>query len=232
MLRPPADIDPSRSGSGVALPGPSAGGQATFAPLPAGPFQLLYADPAWRTDLWSGEGRTPTQKRGEDHYPTMTLDELKALDAGAVAARDAVLVMWVIGSHLDQALDLARAWGFAYTTDLFYWIKQRRLRPDQLDIFTGDVAEPPIGMGKYTRKQSEPCLLFKRGKGLKVRDHGVPQLILEPKREHSRKPAEAALRLERLFGDVTRLELFSRTPRAGWSAWGNELGKFEEELAG
>jgi N6-adenosine-specific RNA methylase IME4 len=43
------------------------------------------------------------------------------------------------------------------------------------------------------------------------------------RRGHSRKPDEAYVALERLYGDVRRLELFSRRARAGWTRWGNEL---------
>lgn len=200
----------------------------TTDPLPPGQFQLLYADPPWATTLWSGDERTPTQKRGEDHYAVLTLDQLKAIPVAAAAAKNALLALWTIGSHLDQALDLGRAWGFSYATDLFYWAKQRHLRPNQLDMFTGDVHPAKLGMGKHSRKQVEPCLLFSRGKGLKVHDHAVRQLIVAPAREHSRKPEEARDGLERLYGDVTRLELFSRTPRAGWIHWGNEVDKFSD----
>lgn len=203
----------------------------TTAALPTGPFQLLYADPPWATVLWSGDERTPTQKRAEDHYPTLSLAQLAAIPVEQAAANSALLAMWTIGSHLDQTLALGRAWGFTYSTDLFYWAKQRRLRPDQIDLFTGDVHPAKLGLGKHTRKQVEPCLLFTRGKGLKVLDHAVRQLIVAPAREHSRKPELAREGLERLYGDVTRLELFSRTPRLGWSHWGNEVGKFEEEPA-
>ncbi len=196
-------------------------------PLPAGPFQLLYADPPWRTVLWSGAQRTPTQKAGEDHYATMSLDDLKAMPVATIAAKNAVLAMWVIGSHLDQALALGKAWGFTYVTDLFIWLKQRQLHPDQRDMFTDDVAPLPIGMGKYTRKQSETCLLFKRGKGLRVLDHSVPGVIVEPKREHSRKPDRVYADLEKMFGYFPRIELFTRTTREGWAVWGNQVGKFD-----
>lgn len=196
-------------------------------PLPAGPFKLLYADPPWQTVLWSGAERTPTQKAGADHYPTMGIDDLKALPVASIAAKDSALAMWVIGSHLDQALDLGRAWGFNYVTDLFWWLKQRQLRPNQIDMFTDDVATLPIGMGKYTRKQGELCLLFKRGKGLRVLDHSVPAVIVEPKREHSRKPDRVYADLEKLFGQFPRLELFARTTREGWSSWGNQTDRFE-----
>lgn len=199
-------------------------------PLPSGPFQLILADPPWATRTWGGEDRVPTQ--GADPYPVMDLATLSALPVAEVATKDAALAMWVIGSHLDQALALASAWGFAFATDLFYWFKQRRIRPDQADLFTGDIVPLPIGMGKYTRKQVEPCLLFTRGRGLKVRCHAQRQAIVAPKREHSRKPAEQYDRLDALFGtDIARLELFSRTPRAGWTAWGNETCKFAEDAA-
>lgn len=202
-----------------------------FAALPQKHFRLILADPAWQTVLWSGVTRTPTQKAGEDHYPTMSLDEMAALPVNEIAADHSVLAMWAIGSHLDQALALGQAWGFHFTRgDLFIWIKQRRIRPDQIDLFTGDVAEPPIGMGKYTRNQVEICLLFKRGKGVPVADHAVRQIILAPKREHSRKPVEQYDRLEALFGNVPRLEMNARNTRPGWSSWGNEVGKFAEAV--
>lgn len=200
--------------------------------LPPGPFQLILADPPWATTLWAGQDRTPTQKRGEDHYPVMTREQLVTLPVEACAAPHALLAMWTIGSHLDQAMALGQAWGFRYSTDLFYWAKQRQLRPDQIDLFTGDIHPAKLGLGKHSRKQVEPCLLFARGKGLKVLDHSVRQLIVAPAREHSRKPEQAFTGLDALYGtQLTRLELFSRTPRAGWTSWGNETGKFEEERA-
>jgi N6-adenosine-specific RNA methylase IME4 len=198
----------------------------THADLPPHRYALILADPAWETVLWSGAKRTPTQKAGADHYPVMSAQDMAALPIAQIAADDAVMAMWAIDSHMDQALQLGRDWGFTYATVIFYWAKQRRLFPDQIDLFTDDVAPAPIGMGKYTRKQVEPCLLFKRGKGVKVRDHSVRQLIVAPKREHSRKPDEQYDRLTALFGDVPRIELFARTTRPGWAAWGNETDKF------
>lgn len=202
---------------------------------PNPPYGLILADPPWAFRTFSGRDRTPTQKKNfneaEDHYPTMSAADLAALPVASIAAKDALLAMWVVGSHIDAALDLGRAWGFTFVTDLFYWCKQRLIDADQIDLFTGDIAPPKISMGYHTRKQLEPCLLFKRGKGLPVLAHDVRQLILAPPLEHSRKPAEQYDRLDALYGTTAnRLELFSRTPRAGWDSWGNQVGKFEEEL--
>lgn len=190
--------------------------------LPPGPYRLILADPPWATLTWSGITRTPTTKRGEDHYGTMSAVDLAAMPVGQIAARDAVLAMWAIGSHLKQALALGEAWGFTYVTDGFYWAKERLIDAGQLDMFTGDLPEPVIGMGKYTRKQIEPCLFFKRGRGCKVLRHDVRQLIIAPRREHSRKPEEQYERLDALFGPLAasdgtpaRLELFARQRRPG-----------------
>ena len=197
-------------------------------------YGLILADPPWAFRTHSGQNRSPTQKKfneAEDHYQTMPLHELCALPVASIAAKDSLLAMWTVGSHLDAALDLGQCWGFTFVTDLFYWLKQKLIDADQIDLFTGDIAPPKISMGYHTRKQLEPCLLFKRGRGLPVRSHAVRQLILAPPREHSRKPAEQYDRLTELYGDtVPRIELFSRSPRAGWDSWGNEVGKFEEEL--
>jgi N6-adenosine-specific RNA methylase IME4 len=194
-------------------------------PLPAGPFGCIYADPPWAFRTFSGENMTP-HRCAEDHYRTMTFDELAALPVGDVAAKDCALFMWVVGSHLAESIALASAWGFTFKTDAFYWVKQRLVGADQIDLFTGDVPEPRMGFGYWTRKQVEPCWLFTRGNPRRL-GKGVRQVILEPRREHSRKPEEARERIEALVGGPY-LELFARTTRPGWSAWGNETEKFGE----
>lgn len=207
----------------------------SLAALDGQDFQLLLADPAWAFRTFNGKNRTPTQKsfrEAEDHYPTMTTDEMCALPVAPIAARHALLAMWVVGSHLPDAFRLAGAWGFqTCVTDLFYWAKQKLVQRDQIDLFTGDIPEPRMSMGYHSRKQLEPCLLFARGKGLPVHAHDVRQLIVAPSLGHSRKPAEQYDRLERLYGDVKRIELFARNTREGWNSWGNEVGKFDQEQA-
>lgn len=187
--------------------------------LPRRHFACIYADPAWSFRTYTGEG-TP-HRTAEDHYAVMGLDAMTALPVGELAADDCALAMWVIGSHLEQAFPLARSWGFQFKTDLFTWVKVGRRDPDVR----------PISLGYWTRKQTETCLLFTRGKPKRL-DAGVRQLIesgdnviFAPKREHSRKPDEAYARLERLVAGP-RLELFARTRRSGWDSWGNETDKF------
>ena len=199
-------------------------------PLPPGPYRLCLMDPPWAFRTFAGADRTPTAKsfrEAEDHYSTMSIDDMAALPVGAMMAKDSAIAMWVVGSHMDAAIELAAAWGFAFKTDLFCWLKQRLVDAQQVDLFTGDIPPPRISMGYYTRKQKEDCWLFTRGKGLPVLDRGVRQVIVRPSEGHSRKPAEQYSRLESLFGDVPRIEMFARNTAPGWDAWGNEVGKFD-----
>ena len=191
-------------------------------------YQVLLADPPWAFRTFSGENMTP-HRCAEDHYRTMTLAEMQALPVGEVAAPDCALFMWTVGSHLAESIELARAWGFEFKTDAFYWIKQRLIDADQVDLFTGDIAEPRMGFGYWTRKQVEPCWLFTRGRPKRL-SKGVRQAIVEPRRKHSRKPDAQYARIEALVAGPYA-ELFARTQRPGWDCWGNETEKFAEAAA-
>jgi len=194
----------------------------TIAPLPPGKFGLILVDPAWAFTGYNSVG-TP-HRTEEDHYDVMSLEDMKAIPVADAAADDCALIMWVIGSHLDQALELGRAWGFTYKTDCFTWVKVGKHNP----------AVRPISMGHWSRKQTEQALLFTRGRPKRI-EAGVRQLfetdehvIFAPKREHSRKPDEQYDRIERLVGGPY-LEMFARTTHPGWSAWGNQVDKFQAD---
>jgi N6-adenosine-specific RNA methylase IME4 len=177
--------------------------------LPRKRFRVILADPPWKFRTWSKRGL----KRSPDrHYRTMTLKQIKALPIAELAAKDAVLLLWATWPHLQQALEVIEAWGFTYKTCAFVYIKQ--------------TARGGLhwGTGYWTRANSEPCLLATRGHP-KRKHADVHQVILAPRREHSRKPADVYERTERLLRGPY-LELFARERRPRWRAWGNELGKF------
>lgn len=191
--------------------------------LPRNHFACILADPPWAFRTFSGENMTP-HRCAEDHYSTMDLAALKALPVGDVAAPDCALFMWVVGSHLAESIELAAAWGFTFKTDAFYWLKQKLVGADQIDLFSGDIPEPRMGFGYWTRKQVEPCWLFTRGSPKRT-GKGVRQVIVEPRREHSRKPEAQYDRIEALV-DGPRLEMFARQQRPGWTSWGNQTERF------
>jgi N6-adenosine-specific RNA methylase IME4 len=174
-------------------------------------YKIIHADPAWSFENWSekGEDRNPNR-----HYETMGVDEIAALPVGHLASGDCALFLWVCDPLLDQALHVMRAWGFRYTTVAFTWAKRTKLDNGW-----------HLGTGYYTRANPETCLLGMMG-SLPRRDAGVRQLIVEPVREHSRKPDRVADDIVRLFGDLPRVELFARTARPGWESWGDQISRF------
>jgi len=173
------------------------------------PYQLIYADPPWHFRVRSekGEGRS-----AKNHYPVMSRDKIAALPISKIAAKNSVLLIWAIDPMLDVAFDVIKAWDFTFKTVGFYWVKQN-IKSE--GFFTG--------LGYYKRANPEQCLLATRGVGLKRTDKSIRRLIIAPRGRHSEKPAEAYRRIERLFGNVSRLELFARYRRAGWDVFGNQV---------
>lgn len=194
--------------------------------LPTKKYTVIYADPPWHYKTYSEKGRKkcpdwrPFEGSPALHYKTMSLDKIKKLAVGSVAADDCVLLMWATMPMLPEALKVIEAWGFKFKTVGFTWMKQNRNTPtffiDAKDIF--------MGAGYWTRSNAELCLLATRGKP-KRKSASVRQAIFSPVREHSRKPTEVYGRIEELM-DGPYIELFSRTRRKGWDAWGNQTEKF------
>lgn len=173
-------------------------------------FACLLADPPWAFLTYSGN-RVP-QRAKEQHYDTMTEAELSALPVTDVVADDAWMQMWVLDTHVDQALRIGAAWGFEYKSLGLVWHK----------MSAGGLGY--IGLGHWFRSGGEISILFTRGNPKRL-DRGVRQFIHSPIREHSRKPEGQYERIERLVAGP-RLELFGRQQRAGWTVVGNEVGKF------
>jgi len=176
--------------------------RAATPPLPDGPYDLIYADPPWQFHI-TGERFLP--------YTEMDLAAICRLPVARIAAPNSVLAMWVNGASIKESLSVVLAWGFDDPNDGLIWHK------------ASQAARPRMGLGRTTRKDSESLWLAKRGNGLARVDKGVGQTIVAQRREHSRKPDEAYTALERLYGNVRRIELFSRRDRPGWKRWGNEL---------
>jgi N6-adenosine-specific RNA methylase IME4 len=177
-------------------------------PLPIGPFGAILADPPWSFLSWSGKVGT-AHRTANDHYRTMRENDLQNLPVQHSTAPDCALFLWTVDSHLDEAIRLGAAWGFRYKTVAFVWAK------------TTLKGTHRIGMGYWTRKQTEICLLFTKGAPKRM-DCGIRQLIISPRREHSRKPDEQYERIERLVAGPY-CELFARQRRPGWAAWGDQL---------
>ena len=178
-------------------------------PLPDKKYSIIYADPPWS---YQNRG---TRAAASKHYDTMTIEDIKRMGVGAagggIANEDCVLFMWATFPMLREALDVIEAWGFSYKTVAFNWVKQNR---NGTGIF--------MGLGNWTRSNSEICLLATKGKPKRI-SGSVRSIVLSPLQQHSRKPAEIRDRIVELMGDLPRIELFARETAPGWDSWGNEV---------
>jgi N6-adenosine-specific RNA methylase IME4 len=179
-------------------------------------YGAILIDPPWAFRVWSKD--VGSKRSASSHYTTMSREDINALPVGEHAADDCVLFCWACWPSFDEALEAIAAWGFIYKTMGFVWVKG-----EGLPLFPEDI-KTQVGMGYWTRANTEPCLLATRGKP-KRRNADVRQVILDKRREHSRKPDEIYSRIERLV-DGPYLEMFARQRWPGWDSWGNEVEKF------
>jgi N6-adenosine-specific RNA methylase IME4 len=168
-------------------------------------YQIIYADPAWS---YADQGCQGTMA---NHYSGMPIEEIKRLPVAEIADDNSILFLWATFPMLKEALEVIDAWGFEYKSIGFLWVK---LNPNNMGAF--------FGLGRWTRGNTEPCLLATRGKPHRL-NNDVFQLIMSPRQQHSRKPTEIRERIVSLMGDLPRIELFARNKVVGWDAWGNEV---------
>lgn len=145
---------------------------------------------------------------------------MQALPVASLAAPDCILFMWVVQTQIPEAVALFNAWGFTLKSVAFAWIKGAGL-----PLFPDDVHDQ-MGMGKWTRAGFEQCLLGTRGRPKRL-NADVRQVVVDKRREHSRKPEGIHNRIERLVAGPY-LEMFAREVRPGWTVWGNQTDKFTE----
>jgi len=173
-------------------------------------YDIVYCDPPWD---YKGQ-KQHNGKGGKDtggaisHYSTMTSGALKRMNVLGLCNENCLLFMWATSPHLDQAIDVMKAWGFQWATVGFVWEKDK------------------VNPGFYTMSQTELCLVGKRKGGKIPQPRGarnIRQLVCHPRMKHSKKPDEVRLRIEQMFPSQSKIELFARSPSIGWDAWGNEV---------
>ena len=162
-------------------------------------YPVIYCDPPWRYDMAETENRAI-----ENHYPTMSPEELYDLPVAEIANNDCVLLMWATSPKLDIAFKVLESWGFTYKT-CAVWDKQK------------------IGMGYYFRQSHELLLIATKGDLPTPQPANRPSSVFSYKRnEHSSKPIEVYDMINSMYPEYSKIELFCRTPQDGWDVWGNQ----------
>ena len=175
-------------------------------------FKTILADPPWQFQNRTGK-MAPEHKR-LNRYPTMRLEEIKALPVNEVAQENSHLYLWVPNALLPEGLEVMKAWGFQYKTNII-WEKVRK-----------DGGPDGRGVGFYFRNVTEMLLFGVKGANIRTLSPARTQvnLIRSQKREHSRKPDEM-IKLIEACSPGPYLELFARGERDGWTLWGNQANE-------
>jgi N6-adenosine-specific RNA methylase IME4 len=173
-------------------------------------FNTIYVDPPWRFS--NRTGKVAPEHRRLKRYETMKTIDICQMPVAAHAGPRCHLYLWVPNALLEDGIQVMKAWGFRYVTNIM-WLKVRK-----------DGKPDGRGVGFYFRNVTEVCLFGLRGKSLRTRKAGRTQVncIATRKRDHSRKPEEMYDLIEQCsYGPF--LELFARDKRKGWTQWGNEI---------
>ena len=171
--------------------------------LPNDKYQVIYIDPPWQYD----KDEERLGQSVEKHYPTMTYEELMALDVKKYAYKNCVIYMWTTAPKLNVAIDLLRDWGFNYKTCLI-WDKIKH------------------NMGHYASIRHEILLIGGIGKSApedKSFANQIDSVYVEERTVHSKKPEYYYGMIEGAHPQKNkRIELFARQKKDGWESWGNE----------
>lgn len=172
-------------------------------------YKTIYADPPWQ--FQNRTGKVAPEHKRLNRYGTMKLEEIKALPVADVADEKCHLYLWVPNALLPEGLEVMKAWGFEYKTNII-WEKVRK-----------DGMPDGRGVGFYFRNVTEVLLFGIKGDKNRTLDAGRSQvnLVRAMKREHSRKPDEFIPLIESCSASPY-LELFARGDRGGWDMWGNQ----------
>jgi len=172
-------------------------------------FSTILADPPWQFTNRTGK-MAPEHKR-LSRYGTMKLADIADLPVSEIAAEKAHLYLWCPNALLPEGIEVMRAWGFSYKSNLV-WHKIRK-----------DGGPDGRGVGFYFRNVTELILFGVRGKNARTLSPGRTQVnfLATRKREHSRKPDEQYDIIE-ACSPGPYLELFARGKRRSWTVWGNQ----------
>ena len=174
-------------------------------------FDIALIDPPW--EFRSGNYSKSKTFNGLATYPTQPLIELKALPVRDILNDPGAVFLWCTPATMLEAMELINCWKLKFVTVFHVWVK---IQKDGTPVF---------GTGAYVRNSSEFLLLARHGNGLtkKIKNHSTRQVVFAPRLKHSEKPQIFQMIIENFFDLPKRIELYARSVRPGWSAWGLEV---------
>ena len=170
--------------------------------LPTGKFGVIVADPPWQVMAgppWNSNGKTKPLA-----YPTLSLEKIRSMPVGELAADNSALFVWTINKYAEETYQIARSWGFR-PVSLLTWCKNPH----------------GLGLGGAFVNTSEFILYCRKGSPI-VKERTDTSWWNWKRGPHSKKPDEFQDIIEKMFNGPY-VELFARRERSSWTTWGNEV---------
>jgi site-specific DNA-methyltransferase (adenine-specific) len=185
-------------------------------PFPNKKYNIIYADPPWSyyNDSDAKIDCTTIKGMRRPPYNVLGSESIKKIPVNNISDKKSILFIWTTDYHLEKCLEIIKSWGFQYKTIGFVWSKRNKN------------GTPVRFCGAYTMKSGvELCLLATKGNQARklLLKHNVPAYLESQREHHSKKPDEIRKRIDELFGNIKKIELFARQKTDGWDVWGNEV---------
>jgi N6-adenosine-specific RNA methylase IME4 len=177
-------------------------------------YDIILADPPWsytgQQDKWGAAAK---------FYDTMSRADITATIRQFDLAPTGILFLWATSPLLHDAMWVIDQLGYAFRGVAFVWVKTKK--SDPLIPIGAQGVRPSIV--KPTTEYVLAASSITKGRPMKLHDESICQVVLAPKQEHSQKPDQIQERIERMYPQAKKLEMFARRVRDGWDAWGNEV---------
>lgn len=184
-------------------------------------FQVIVADPAWGFNDNLKKMKRKVKRAASAQYKVMTPAQVAAIPVAEVAdPMGCLLALWVPGSMLVHGLEVMKAWGFQHK-QVFVWVKLKKKYHEEQDWNEAT----RVGMGRLFRQSHEIALIGTSGKSVYpwLDDHSQRSVAFDLNQGHSIKPSTLQNRLDKMFPDTDRLEMFARRQRKGWVCAGDAI---------
>lgn len=166
---------------------------------------------------WAYSGSKTKYGAAAKFYDCMTKDEVQEMNIKSLCNRRAVVFCWATCPKLHEAIEAGQKWGLHYRGVAFVWVKTKKDgTPLKAQGVRPSVVKPLV----------ELCLVFstiKSGKPIPLASESVCQTVFAPKTAHSSKPPAVRDRIEQMYPNAKKLELFARERPAGWDVFGDQV---------
>lgn len=173
-------------------------------------YELICSDPPWKQSRGGKKNVRENSSGKPMEYKTMNLEEIERhlKIATEHTTENSILFLWTIEKYLIQAQQIAERLGYKLHARMI-WDKVTGI-PAAFTVRYGHEYLLYMYKGKLT-----PVATEERGK--------IHTVFREKVISHSRKPDISYEIMERLYPNLTKLEMYARRTREGWDSFGDEV---------